>query len=83
MSINVEFTVGEVRIHACTFLRAKADSLSDVHWITIFNQRDEEVTFFTTSAEVAETYAASINACNDREVIEMQELARPDQPTGE
>lgn len=67
MPVNIEMTAGEVRIHACTTLRAKASSLSDVHWLSIKNQRGEEVTFFMTSAASAEAYANAINTCNDRE----------------
>ncbi len=72
MSINIEFTVGEVRIHACKTLHAKAGGLSDVHWLTITNQRNEEVTFFMPQA-AAEAYASAINSCNDREAADARE----------
>lgn len=69
--MNVEISVGEVRIHAVTRLTASVSSLFDIHWITIKTQRPgEEVTFFMNSFEAAQEYASAINACNDREVTE-------------
>lgn len=78
MPVNIEMLTGEVRIHACTKLTAKASGLSDVYWVSIKTQRGEEVTFFMPSLDAAEAYANAINTVNDRDHNEwaMKELKR-------
>lgn len=66
--MNIELEKGEVRIHACTALRAKAGDLSDVvYWTEVSNQRGEKVTFFFTTREASQAYAWAINTVSDPE----------------
>lgn len=65
--MNIELEKGEVRIHSCTALRAKADELSDVYWTEVLNQRGEKVTFFFTTREASQAYAWAINTVSDPE----------------